>query len=441
MGKKQNLKMLGRMPSNSSAKVETAYRKTILKNGIRVVTEEIPHVRSLSLGIWIETGSKDESREKNGISHFIEHMVFKGTKKRNVRDIAQSVESVGGYLNAFTGKEHTCYYARVLDENLELALDVLSDMVFHPTFPAKELNKEKNVILEELKQAEDDPDDIIHDYFEKAIYKDHALGMSVIGTTDTISSIQRNDLCLYRESRYTPSRIVIAGAGMIDHEVLINLVEKYIHINTTHDQKIMEKRTSIPIPDANLVLEEYYKPIQQAHICLGTHGFSVKDEKRYELQVLNTLLGDGMSSRLFQHIRERYGFAYAVYSFNNMMKESGTTGVYIGTDDVHVQTCIELVWKELKSLRKDGITKQELERAKAQLKGSLMLGLENIPNRMIRLGGAELYFGEFIPLETIISRINNVTRDEVQEIADQIFREDRFSTIIIHPDISKSSNN
>ena len=413
-------------------KVEATYQKTILPNGVRIVTEEIPHVRSLSLGFWIETGSRDESSTNNGISHFIEHMVFKGTKKRNVKEIAQSIESVGGYLNAFTSKEHTCYYARVLDEHLELATDVLSDMVFQPTFPEKELEKEKNVILEELKQAEDDPDDIIQDYFEKAIFKTHPLGMPVIGTAKSISSFTRKDLVQYRTEQYTPYNLVIAAAGSLKHEEVVELSKLYIQKSVNSKEKKTDRNQTI-FEKPNSVLCEYYKPIQQAHICLGTIGYHVRDEKRFPMQVLNTLLGDGMSSRLFQNIREKYGFAYAVYSFNNMMQDSGAVGVYIGTDNIHVQRCIDLVWKELKSLRRQGITKQELARTKAQLKGSMMLGMENIPNRMIRLGSSELYFGELIELDAIIKKIDAVTKDDVHDTAEELFNEDRFVTVIFHP--------
>jgi predicted Zn-dependent peptidase len=425
-------KTVGKSSLSFPAKKESMYHKTVLANGIRIVTEEIPHVRSLSLGFWIETGSRNESSQKNGISHFIEHMVFKGTKKRNAKEIAQSIESVGGYLNAFTSKEHTCYYARVLDEHLELAMDVLSDLVLSPIFPGKELEKEKKVVLEELKQAEDDPDDIIHDYFEKAIFKTHPLGMPVIGTVESISSFKLKDLIQYRKERYASKNLVIAAAGHINHKKVVELSLRYI-------QKIANGTNgSVPyghstIEKPNSILSEYYKPIQQAHICLGTIGYSIKDEKRFTMQVLNTLLGDGMSSRLFQNIREKHGFAYAVYSFNNMMYDTGSTGVYVGTDNSHVEQCIDLVWKELKSIRKKGINKHELERTKEQLKGSLMLGMENIPNRMIRLGNSELYFGELMALDTIIAKINAVSRDEVQEIAERLFVEDRYATVIFHP--------
>ncbi len=434
MIQKVNLKKDKQLQSSIPIKTESTYRKTILPNGVRVVTEVIPHVRSLSLGFWIETGSRNELPAKNGISHFIEHMVFKGTKKRSIREIAQSIESVGGYLNAFTSKEHTCFYSRVLDEHLELATDVLSDLTLSPTFPEKELLKEKNVVLEELKQAEDDPDDIIHDYFEKAIFKTNPLGMPVIGTKESISSFLRKDLIQYKSEQYTSDNLVVAAAGNITHESVVEFANYYLKNIPSGTKQQKKEKSDLIIEEPNYILNEYYKPIQQAHICLGTIGCSVKSEKRFAMQILNTLLGEGMSSRLFQNIREKYGFAYSVYSFNNMMRDTGSAGVYVGTDDSHVQKCIDLVWKELKSVRKHAISKQELERTKAQLKGSLMLGMENIPNRMIRLGSSELYFGELITLDTIIAKINAVTKDEVQEIAEDLFAEDRFATVIFHPD-------
>lgn len=419
--------------SPSSSKTESTYQKTILANGIRVMTEEISHVRSASLGFWIETGSRNEIPTFNGISHFIEHMVFKGTQKRSIKEIAQSLESVGGYLNAFTSKEHTCYYARAMDEHLELAMDVLSDLIFSPTFPEKEIEKEKGVVLEELKQAEDDPDDIIHDYFENAIFGSHPLGMPVIGTVESVSSLRRKDLCQYRSQRYTAHNLVIAAAGNIKHDDVVRLATDYTKKASKGNCQENQTMGETNIEKPNSKLKEYYKPIQQAHICLGTLGCNIKSEKRFPMQVLTTLLGDGMSSRLFQNIREKYGFAYAVYSFNNMMLDTGSTGIYINTDKNHIQQCIDLVKKELKKLRKHKISKQDLKRTQAQLKGNLMLSLENIPNRMIRLGSSELYFGELIPIDTIISKIDAVTQNEVLEIAENIFNEDHFVTVIFHP--------
>lgn len=405
------------------------YRKTVLPNGLRVVSEKTPHIRSISAGVWIEVGSRDEEPLTNGISHMIEHMVFKGTTHRSVREISQSIESVGGYLNAFTSKEHTCYYARVLDEYTELALDVLSDLAQHPTFPPKEFEKEKGVVIEELKNAEDDPDDIIHDYFEKSIYGSHPMGFPVIGTEQTLRSMKRDDLVSYRSRHYTPSKIVVAAAGNIDHDRLVDLSAKYFAGTRNGVAPGPRKRPSIQKPQ----VVELEKPIQQAHVCLGTSAYSIRSKHRYPLLVLNTLLGDGMSSRLFQNIREKYGFAYSVYSFVNMLSDTGTFGAYIGTDKSHIQASIELIHAELEKLRNKPVSKAELQRTKAQLKGSMMLSLESIPNRMMRLGSSELYFNELTALDSIIKHIDAVNVDEIQTLARELFAEGRFSRVAFIP--------
>lgn len=405
------------------------YRKTVFPSGIRVVTEEIPHVRSIAIGIWVDVGSRDETEQGNGISHFIEHMVFKGTKRRSLREISRSIESVGGYLNAFTSKEHTCYYARVLDEYSELALDVLSDLALNPVFPERELEKEKGVVIEELRNAEDDPDDIIHDYFEKAIYGPHPMGFPVIGTEANLRSFTKKDLMAYRSSNYTPSRIVIAAAGNVRHDRFLEDVGKYL--STRCEARISGTRKKpVPRRPESIELE---KPIQQAHVCLGTVAFSIKSKERYPLLILNTLLGDGMSSRLFQNIRERYGFAYNVYSFVNMLSDTGSFGVYVGTDEKHVEHSTDLVHKELSRLTSKEVSRAELDRTKAQLKGSMMLSLESIPNRMMRLGSSELYFHELSPLDTIIRQIDNVTADEVQRVAKLLCKEENLSTVVFRP--------
>jgi predicted Zn-dependent peptidase len=417
-------------------RIDLTYRKTVLPHGVRVVTESIPHVRSASIGIWIDNGSRDESPSLNGISHFIEHMVFKGTRRRSVKEIAQSIESVGGYLNAFTGKEHTCYYARILDQHIGLALDVLSDMVLHATFPSGELEKEKGVVIEELKQAEDDPDDIIHDYFEKQVFGEHPLGFPVIGTERNLRRFTRRDLLAFRERRYRPERIVVAAAGNLTHEHIVELADRMLGASAFRgmngDAATAGARVAAPATTEPR-RTDHARPIQQAHVVLGTVGPSVRSRERFPLMVLNTLLGDGMSSRLFQNIRERYGFAYTVYSFANMLTDSGTVGAYVGTDEAHVSKCVDLVWKELDALKRSTVRAQELARTKAQITGNMMLGLESIPNRMMRLGGSELTFGEFLPVDAIIARIAAVTADDVRSLARDLFREDRYSTVTFVP--------
>jgi predicted Zn-dependent peptidase len=289
--------------SKSFQSVTPLYRKSVLDNGIRVVSETITHVRSVSIGVWAEVGSRDETVSQNGISHFIEHMAFKGTKKRSVRDIAQSLESLGGYLNAFTTKEQTCFYARVLDANVPEALDVLSDIVMHATFKQQELEKEKLVVIEELKNAEDDPEDIIHDYFEKALFPDHALGFPIIGTEKNLRAFKREDLFSHVKNHYQPSRIVVAAAGNVDHDQLVKLASK--NFTQASARPSQRKRSQGPTSVSSPMKKEYPRPINQAHICMGTVGYSIHHRDRYPLMVLNALLGEGMSSRLYQTIREK----------------------------------------------------------------------------------------------------------------------------------------
>jgi predicted Zn-dependent peptidase len=426
------LKSAEKLSSPPSGTLQATYKKSILPNGVRVISEEIPIVRSVSVGVWVDVGSRDENDSNNGIAHFIEHMAFKGTKKRSVRDIAQSLESVGGYLNAFTGKEHTCFYARVLDEFTPLALDVLSDIVLNATFPDREIEKEKGVVIEELKNAEDDPDDIIHDYFEKAIFGPHPMGFPVIGTEKNLRSLRRRDLLEYLDSNYLPERTIVAAAGNLSHAALLDLTRRYFGpaSNSRSGKKRERTKPKLQKPES----KEYKKPIQQAHVCLGTVSYSMKHKQRYPLMILNSLLGDGMSSRLFQNIREKYGFAYNVYSFANMLSDTGTFGAYIGTDTSHVEDSIDLIWKEFKKIHDRGITKSELERTKAQLKGGMMLGLESIPNRMMRLGSSELYFGEFNSMDSIIHHVEAVTVDDVQTVADDLLTQEKYSTVIFKPE-------
>lgn len=389
-------------------------------------------VRSVSVGVWIDVGSRDEQESNNGIAHFIEHMAFKGTRKRSVREIAQSLESVGGYLNAFTGKEHTCFYARVLDEFTPLAVDVLADIILNATFPEKEIEKEKGVVIEELKNAEDDPDDIIHDYFEKAIFGAHPMGFPVIGTEKNLRSFRRQDLLDYLTRNYLPSRMVVAAAGNISHQGLVDLANRHFGktARSRNGTAVRRTRPKARKPEN----KEYRKPIQQAHVCMGRVGYSMNHRLRYPLMLMNSLLGDGMSSRLFQNIREKYGFAYNVYSFANLMSDSGTFGAYIGTDARHIQDSIDLIWKEFKKIHNRGITNKELERIKAQLKGGMMLSLESIPNRMMRLGSSELYFREFNSMDSIIRNIESVTVDDIQAVAEDLLKPEEYATVIFSPE-------
>lgn len=416
------------VPATTSSPL--SYKKTILPNGIRVVTEEIPYVRSISIGAWIDVGSRDEDTTTNGISHFLEHMVFKGTKRFKMQRIAQSLESLGGYLNAFTTKEHTCFYARILDEHLSQAVDVVSDLVQHPTFPARELEKEKQVVIEEIKNIEDDPDDLIHDYFDRSLYHKHPLSLPIIGTPENVSGFNQDLLSRYLHEHYIPGRMVVAAAGRLTHEQVLKEVEKRFSA-ASQPNPPRKKVNGLRTP--NNKKEVFEKPITQSHICVGTLGYSVKSRQRFPLLILNTVLGEGMSSRLFQNIREKYGFAYSVYSFANMMSDTGNFGVYIGTDKNNIDNSIELIYKELEKLVRKPVTGVELRRAKAQVKGSMMLSLENTSSRMMRLGSGELYYGHLMPVDEVIRRIDAVTIEEVYEVATRLFNPNHFSTVIFKP--------
>ena len=410
--------------------ITSSYKKTTLANGIRVLSEEIPSVKSASIGIWINTGSGNETPVNNGISHFIEHMMFKGTKKRNFQQIAQSLESVGGYMNAFTSKEHTCYYARVLDEYVEKAVDVLSDMVLNSTFPVKEMEKEKTVVLEEIKRSEDDPDDLVHEYFEKHIYGGHPFARPIIGTADNVKAFSRDDLFSYTDAFYSNENIILTAAGNLTHDKLIKLAEKYLNKR----RRGKGSRESFQTTKQKYFSKEYVKPIQQAHLCTGTIAFNVHNKMRYPGLVMNSVLGDGMSSRLFQQIREKHGLAYSVYSFLTMMKETGVFGVYVGTDKNSVQNAIELTYNELYKLKTKPLAATELKRAKAQLKGSMLMSLESTSNRMMRLGNGELYFGEYVTLDSIVKNIDSVSVEDVQKVAQTLFSVEDFTTVVLSPE-------
>jgi predicted Zn-dependent peptidase len=419
----------------SQSPLKTHYQKTVLSNGLRVVTEEIPYVRSLSLGMWIDVGSRDEGDKNNGISHFLEHMVFKGTKHYSLQEIARSLESVGGYLNAFTSKEHTCFYARALDTHLDTAVSVLADLVRFPLFDNKEIEKEKTVVLEELKNMEDDPDDLIHDYLDKQVYAKHPLAFPVIGKEESIRSITRAQLQAYTHKHYVPHKMIVAVTGNIKHENVVDLVQKYLggHKSSQRSRRLVQN------PKLHRAHKEIIeKPIKQAHVCMGTIGYSVKSSHRYPMLVMNTLLGEGMSSRLFQNLRERHGLAYTVYSYTNTMSDAGNFGVYIGTDAKNIDRSIDLIHKEFSRLKSTSVSRAELQRTKSQLKGTMMLSLESMSSRMMRLGSGELYYGNFLPLDEIVKKIDAVDAESIREVAEKILRVENFSTVIFKPKASQT---
>ena len=410
--------------------VAPCFRKTTLPNGVRVLSESIPSVRSVSVGLWVAAGSRDERDAERGVSHFLEHMAFKGTKKRRMHHIARRMESVGGYLNAFTGKEYTCYYARALDEHLARAIDTLCDMVRFPTFPEKEIEKEKGVILEEIKMYEDTPEELVFDRFESVVYAGHPLGAPVIGYPETVQSFDRAMLCDYMEKHYAPNRMALVAAGNAKHDDMVRLAEKMLG-------DIPAATRPIQRPPANGYAPSNFmeaRPVQQAHFVLGARGLSVNDADRVAFSVLNTLLGGGMSSRLNQNVREKYGFCYSIGSFANMHSDSGDFGVYAATDISKMKRVQALIRKEFRHFTEVPIGKRTLNEAKNQVRGALMLGLEGMSNRMMGVGRRELYFGRHLSLDEINAEIERVTVEDIQRVATMLFREDQLSTAALLPE-------
>lgn len=388
------------------------FKRETLPNGVRIVTEEIPHVRSVAVGLWVGAGTRDEGEDSQGISHFIEHMLFKGTNKRSAKELAESLEAVGGQLNAFTTKEYTCYYAKFLDEDFDLAIDVLSDMYFNSKFEPKDINKEKNVVIEEIKMYEDSPDELIHDIFTQTVWRDHPLGKPILGTTESIEEMSREKILRFLARHYTPQNLVIAVAGKIDHRRVCDKLAPIFGPFNGQGGRLLDVK-----PNANPITKHMKKDTEQTQILIGVPGLAQDDPRIYPLHVLNNVLGGGLSSRLFQEIREERGMAYSVYSYHSTFVDSGLFAVYAGTSPVNSQAVIECILSELTKLKQEGISNQELERTKAQIKGSLYLSLESVTSRMSRLGKTELCFNRIIPIDEVVDRINKVQAQDVKDLA------------------------
>ena len=406
-----------------------SYRKTCLDNGLRVVSEHVPYVRSISLGIWVQVGSRDEQSPERGLSHFLEHMLFKGTRKRNTFDIAHSLESLGGGLDAFTSRDLTCFYARCLDEHAEVALDVLADMLQSSVLDPKEIEKEKRVVLEEIQNVEDTPDDLIHDLFAKSVWGHHPVGEPILGTPDSVMSFTRQGLKGYLERHYVPGRMVIAAAGNLDHERLVDLTLGFWDSAASRVLPLQRIR-----PDNTGHSKQHYRrDIGQTHICLGTTACSYTHPRRFDQLVANTALGEGMSSRLFQQIRERLGLAYSVYSYLEMLEDTGLFGTYMACDSARVDRAIEIAYAELVRLKQDGISPRELESSKAQLRGELILGCESMDKRMGRLAQQEIYTGRYMPVEASLEAIGKVRQEGVLEACQTLLKEDCMHQVTVGP--------
>ena len=399
---------------------------TRLTNGVRVLSEPLPDLTSATVGIWVENGSRYERAEQAGISHFLEHLFFKGTARRSAAQIAQEIDAVGGVLNAFTGKEYTCYYAKVLREHLPLALDLLADIFTQSTFAAEEIERERSVIVQEISQVEDTPDDYVHELFNLAFWPGHPLSRPIAGTAETVSRLGRDDFLRFLEVRYRPDRVLIAAAGALTHDALLAVADRQFGALAGSAAGV---DGGPPEPRAGVSVHE--KRLEQVHLCLGTPGIAQTDAERYAAHLVNLALGGGMSSRLFQEIRERRGKAYTVYSFLSSYCDAGYTGVYVGTSAEWTREVVEVIRGELARVVRDGLAPDELLRAKNQMKGSLLLGLETSDSRMSRIAKNEIYFGRDVPLEEVAAGIDAVTNDDVLRVSRRLFRPDALALTVL----------
>ncbi|MFD3260976.1 M16 family metallopeptidase [Paenibacillus lentus] len=391
--------------------------KTQLKNGLRVVMEKIPTFRSVSFGIWVKTGSRNESPDLGGISHFIEHMLFKGTERYDAKEIAEQFDAIGGNVNAFTSKEYTCYYAKVLDEHLPIAVDVLSDMFFRSLFDAEELRKEKNVILEEIAMYEDTPDDMVHDLISEAAYGSHPLALPILGTEKQLQAMDSSHLKAYMREKYTIDNTVISIAGNYDDSIIELLEEHFGGFSARGTESVLT------VPEFLGGMKFHRKKTEQNHICLSFPGLKIGDKNQYAMVLLNNALGGGMSSRLFQEIREKRGLAYSVFSYHSSHADSGLFTVYAGTAPKQTKDVLELTKEILHDVSLNGLTDSELSKGKEQLKGSLILSLESTSSRMNRLGKNELMLGRHFTLDEIISRIEAVTMEDIDDVLRGMFKQ------------------
>ena len=395
------------------------------KNGLRIVLEHVPTVRSVTIGVWVLTGSRNETEQNNGISHFLEHMFFKGTKKRTAKEIAEAFESIGGQVNAFTSKEYTCYYARVLDSYKEHALEVLTDMLFHSTFDEEELEREKNVVIEEIKMYEDTPDDHVHDLLAKASFGNHPLGRSILGTEKHLRSFTKETLIEYMETYYTPNNIVVSIAGNVD-EHFIPIVERYFD---QFNRKNNEVKRKAPIFLDQSITK--HKDTEQAHYCVGFEGYPVGDDMISSVMLVNNVLGGGMSSRLFQEVREKRGLAYSVFSYHSSYLDSGLLAIYAGTVKEQLELLKTTINETIEHLIENGLTEKEFKNSKEQLKGNIMLSLESTNSRMSRNGRNELLLRRHRTLDDIIKEIDEVQLGEVNEVIKRIFTSNSSEALIV----------
>lgn len=406
----------------------TDVHKTVLSNGVRILTRRIPHVYSVSMGIWVQAGSRDESADQNGLSHFIEHMIFKGTQQRSAYDIAKAFDAIGGYTNAFTSMEMTCYYAKVLDSHLKTMVDILTDIFLNSCFEQSEIEKEQPVIIQEIGMLEDTPDDFVHQLLSEVCWGDHPLGRSILGTPANIFKTDSARIKDYFRRFYQPERIVVTAAGNLDHQQIVDLVSpgfEAIQPGNGFPERLK------PIQMAGAMIQT--RQLEQTHICLGASGLSATDARRYAFSLLNTIAGGNMSSRLFQEIRERRGLAYSIYSFSAAYQDAGMFGIYAGVDARNIEITLSLMTEALARLKHTPVSASELADAKSCTKGNLLLAAESVDNLMVRLAQNEMFFGREIAYEETIAEIDRTSASAIQELAAELFNADAMSLAILGP--------
>jgi predicted Zn-dependent peptidase len=403
--------------------------RTELPGGLRIVSEAMPGARSASIGVWVGVGSRDETPSLAGTSHFLEHLLFKGTTSRSALEIASAMDAVGGELNAFTEKEHTCYYATVLDRDLPLAVEIVSDVVLDATISAPDVEVERSVVLEEIAMRDDDPADLVHDEFSSALLGDSPLGRPILGTEDSIRALTRRQIAGYYGRRYEPGSMVLAAAGNLDHAALVAQVRR-VFAGRLDDAPAVSSRRNSPVARPLQTSRVVEDDTEQANIILGTHGLSRHDERRFALGVLSAALGGGMSSRLFQSIREQRGLAYSVYSFTSAYADTGILGAYAGCQPGKADEVVELLVRGLDEAAAGELTVPEIERGKGQMRGGLVLGLEDAGSRMSRIGKSELVFSDVMGVDELLARIDAVTAEDVAEVAGELLSQPRCLTVV-----------
>ncbi len=403
-------------------------RKTVLDNGVRIVTGKLPHVRSVSMGVWVNVGARDEKTDENGLSHFIEHMLFKGTTNRSAYDLAKQFDAIGGHTNAFTSMENTCYHASVLDTHFEIMVDILSDIFLNSTFDLGELENERPVILSEISMLEDNPDDYVHILLERNYWGDHPLGKSVLGNRENVMSFDSERIKSFFKERYRPDQILISASGNVDHDRLVERIAPTFGLLTPGGKN--RERTK---PVLTTHTEIIQKSIEQVHVCLCNQGLSITHPQRFTSSLMNTILGGNMSSRLFQEIREKRGLAYSVYSFSSLNTDSGLTGVYTGVAPDKVTTAVELILNEWHRICDERISAGELSDAMEYTKGNILLSSESTENHMVRIAQNEIHFGRYVPISETIDKINSVTSEAIQDLANSLFKSESPSITALGP--------